>query len=296
MSDDESTSSFEESGHDSDKELQEAFAKGLLKPGLNKVQEVVKRQPINNVTGLNAKLDDFRKQLDWFERLDVTSERELEKGESATDKREDDFKRECSFYRQAQLAVLEAIPKLHQQGVVTQRPNDYYAEMAKSDDHMKKVREKLVSVQAAKERSEMARKLRQERKFAVQIQRDVLKERQSEKKMLSEAVKKHKKGFKDQLRDVLENRTSKGSQGGSKRAAQKKAFKDSKFGFGGRKKRSKSNTAESSANAFGFGTASKSGGGGKKGGGKGTGGKGGKKKQNRPGKSKRKAKHGKGRS
>lgn len=46
----------------------------------------------------------------------------------------------------------------------------------------------------AKERSEVARKLRSERKFAVQIQRDVLKERQAEKKMLMEAVKKHKKG------------------------------------------------------------------------------------------------------
>lgn len=58
------------------------------------------------------------------------------------------------------------------------------------------VRQKLVAVQTTKERSEVARKLRDERKFAVQIQRDVLKERQSEKKILMEAVKKHKKGKK----------------------------------------------------------------------------------------------------
>lgn len=43
-------------------------------------------------------------------------------------------------YKQAQLAVMEAIPKLHKLGVATQRPADYYAEMAKSDDHMKKVK------------------------------------------------------------------------------------------------------------------------------------------------------------
>jgi len=177
------------------------------------------------------------------------------------------------------LAVLEAIPKLHQLGVATKRPDDYYAEMAKTDDHMKKVRQKLIVVQTAKERSELARKLRDERKFAVQIQRDVMKERQSEKKMLMEAVKKHKKGFKDQLDDVLNNKPSKTS---GKRAAQKREYKDSKYGFGGRKKRSKSNTAKSSAAGFGGGS-----GGGKRGAKSIGGRKGGKNKQKRPGKSKR---------
>lgn len=42
-------------------------------------------------------------------------------------------------YRQAQTAVLEGLPKLHKLGVQTRRPEDYFAEMAKSDMHMKKV-------------------------------------------------------------------------------------------------------------------------------------------------------------
>lgn len=46
----------------------------------------------------------------------------------------------------------------------------------------------------SKQRSEAARRLRDERKFAVKIQREVNLERQSEKKQLMEAVKKHKKG------------------------------------------------------------------------------------------------------
>jgi len=293
MADEESCSSFQESEDDSDKELQDAFAKGLLKPGLNTVKEVTKRQPINNVNGLKTKLNEFRKRFDWFERLDVITDREQEKSETpTTDKREDDFKRECSFYKQAQLAAMEAIPKLHQLGVTTQRPVDYYAEMAKTDNHMKKVREKLVSVQTAKERSELARKLRAERKFAVQIQKDVLKERQTEKKMLLEAVKKHKKGFKDQLNDILEKKPSKGNP---KRSDQKRSFKNAKYGYGGRKKRSKLNTAESSAASFGYGGSK---GGPAKGATKAVGRKGaGKSKQKRPGKSKRvKAKRGKGRS
>ena len=42
-------------------QLQEAFAAGLIKPGLNSVQEVTKKRPkINNVAGLKQKLDEFR--------------------------------------------------------------------------------------------------------------------------------------------------------------------------------------------------------------------------------------------
>jgi rRNA-processing protein EBP2 len=50
-----------------------------------------------------------------------------------------DFRRETLFHRQAQAAVLIAIPKLRDQGVKTKRPDVYFAEMAKSDQHMQKV-------------------------------------------------------------------------------------------------------------------------------------------------------------
>lgn len=39
----------------------------------------------------------------------------------------------------AQAAVLVAIPKLHELDIPTKRPNDYFAEMIKSDAHMVKV-------------------------------------------------------------------------------------------------------------------------------------------------------------
>jgi len=44
----------------------------------------------------------------------------------------------CS-HRQAQAAVLEGLKRLHSLKVPTRRPNDYFAEMAKSDVHMKRV-------------------------------------------------------------------------------------------------------------------------------------------------------------
>ena len=43
-------------------------------------------------------------------------------------------------YRQAQLAVQEALPRLQKLGVLTQRPEDYFAEMVKTDEHMQRVK------------------------------------------------------------------------------------------------------------------------------------------------------------
>ena len=43
-------------------------------------------------------------------------------------------------YRQTQASVLEAIPRLKAARMATKRPDDYYAQIAKSDEHMKKVK------------------------------------------------------------------------------------------------------------------------------------------------------------
>jgi len=52
-------------------------------------------------------------------------------------------------HRQAQAAVLEGIARLHQMNIATKRPDDYFAEMVKTDEHMKKVFSKftLYSIQ-----------------------------------------------------------------------------------------------------------------------------------------------------
>ena len=50
-----------------------------------------------------------------------------------------DFQREISFYEQAKDAAIIALERLHKAGIKTLRPDDYFAEMAKKDDHMKRV-------------------------------------------------------------------------------------------------------------------------------------------------------------
>lgn len=53
--------------------MQEAFAKGLLKPGLNEEIEKVDKQYVNNITDLKAKLKEFELKLPWVETLDMVT-------------------------------------------------------------------------------------------------------------------------------------------------------------------------------------------------------------------------------
>uniref|UniRef100_A0AC11DEE0 EBNA1 binding protein 2 n=1 Tax=Ovis aries TaxID=9940 RepID=A0AC11DEE0_SHEEP len=214
-----------------DRELQEAFSRGLLKPGLNVVLEGPKKA-VNDVNGLKQCLAEFKRDLEWVERLDVTLGPVPEIGGSQSTSQnqdpkavdpEDDFKREMSFYRQAQAAVLAVLPRLHQLKVPTKRPTDYFAEMAKSDQQMQKV------------------------------QTEVLQKRQKEKSHMMSAIKKYQKGFSDKL-DFLEGdqkpvarSTKEGAKGQQMKKGPnaKRRYKNEKFGYGGKKKGSKWNTRES---------------------------------------------------
>ncbi|XP_031139826.1 probable rRNA-processing protein EBP2 [Sander lucioperca] len=292
--------SEEEDSELSDDELQEAFAKGLLKPGMNVLVDKPKKF-VNNLEGLKQCLAGFRKELPWVERLDMTNlpaEDVISKAEGKVPSAangdvnaDDDFQREMFFYRQAQATVLDALPLLNKHGIATKRPDDYFAEMAKSDQHMQKIRKKLISKQLMLEKSEKAKKLREQRKFGKKVQIEVIQKRQKEKKAMMTSVKKYQKGMTDKL-DFLEGDQKKGkdSAQGPKKAANKKGlnakrkYKDQRFGFGGKKSGKKWNTKESHNDVSSFRAKvanAKGGKGGKKGG------KGGKQNK-RPGKSVRK--------
>ncbi|XP_029356333.1 putative rRNA-processing protein EBP2 [Echeneis naucrates] len=283
----------------SDEEIQEAFAKGLLKPGMNVLMNKPKKL-VNNTEGMKQCLADLRKDLPWVERLDMTNlpaEDIISKAEGKAPtpttgdvNADDDFQREMYFYRQAQATVLAALPLLNKHSIATKRPEDYFAEMAKSDQHMQKIRKKLISKQLILEKSEKAKKLREQRKFGKKVQVEVIQKRQKEKKAMMNAVKKYQKGMTDKL-DFLEGdqKSGKDSSQGSKKAPNKKGlnakrkFKDQKFGFGGKKSGKKWNTKESYNDVSSFRAKmahAKGGKGGKKG-------KGGKQNK-RPGKSVRK--------
>lgn len=53
---------------------------------------------------------------------------------------------------------------------IISRPDDFFAEMAKSDEHMQKVRKNLMAKQAAQARTEKVRQLREQKKIAKKVQ------------------------------------------------------------------------------------------------------------------------------
>lgn len=68
-----------------------------------------------------------------------------------------------------------------------------------------KVRKRLNEIKKLNDKKANTRRLRDEKKFAVQVQK-VQKERKlKEKKVFLEAVKKHRKGMKAQLETMLNN-------------------------------------------------------------------------------------------
>lgn len=253
---------------DSDKELQDAFARGLLKPGLNAEGRAPKKY-VNNIEGLKHKLDEIKQNLPWIEKLDCVNEEAALAPELAAQllaheqKRENelknnkkltqfkpsedpilnDFKREMTFYRQAQATILDAIPKLKALGLPTKRPDDYFAEMAKSDEHMQKIREHLMQKQQQQQRSERVKQLRQQKREGKMLQIQTKLQRQQEKKEMLDQVKKYRKGVSKDL-DFLDSKKTKAI---SRKSLEKRKLKNKKFGFGGKKKGSKLNTKESAA-------------------------------------------------
>jgi len=259
-----------------------------------------KKEVKNNIPAMRQKLVEMQTKLNWVERLDLVNgpaplapelayKEELHSKERASRAKQaggkleedvvhNDFKREMLFYRQAQAAVLEGLPRLQSLGVKTKRPDDYFAQMAKSDQHMNKIRAKLLSKEQEQERAEKIKKLRELKKYGKKVQVEVQQKRQKEKKEMLEEMKKMRKGQGGNMDNILDKKDSKGKVGGG-RKEQKRNFKDKKFGFGGKKRDVKKNDKRSTDDVSSFRPGQKTRPGGK--------GKGGAGSKGRPGKGKR---------
>ncbi|KAJ3073380.1 rRNA-processing protein and EBNA1-binding protein ebp2 [Podochytrium sp. JEL0797] len=226
----------------------------------------------NDKTALLAKLDQIRLDtapgavLPWIEFQRVTASRPLDLLPAEVD---NDLKREMAFYKQALEAAIVGYRELRRQNVPVHRPDDYYAEMIKSDEHMNLVRQKLVDEANQIAASEKARKLRDAKKFGKKVQVEKLLERQKSKKDELDKVKLLRKkanssknvdgdagGADDEFGIAVDKEyggTGRKSDSAKKPLVNhKRTAKDAKFGFGGKKRHSKSNTAESSADMSDF--------------------------------------------
>lgn len=116
---------------------------------------------------------------------------------------QDDLQRELAFYSQSLEAVKIARQKLKKEGVPFSRPKDYFAEMVKEDEHMEKIKAKLVEEATNKKAAAEARKLRDLKKFGKQVQVAKLQERQKAKRETLDKIKNLKRSKFNPAREVI---------------------------------------------------------------------------------------------
>ncbi|KAF9282260.1 rRNA-processing protein and EBNA1-binding protein ebp2 [Mortierella alpina] len=231
---------------------------------------------INNEPALKRLREQIALPTDipWSETQSITSTQAVDVADP-----DDDLTREVAFYNQALEAAVQGRDRIKKEGGVFERPGDYFAEMIKTDDHMAKIRQRLLDENASIQASERAKAQRELKKFGKKVQTEKRLEREKSKADALEkitALKKKRQGNENTTNadddfdvalasddDEMKAYKSAGKNGtnpnSKKRAAPstpesrgKRSKKDQKFGFGGKKRFGKSNTADSSADVSGF--------------------------------------------
>lgn len=147
------------------------------------------KKAVYNRDGIMDKLGDISwpENSGWVHKLSVDIDQEQKVDVN------DDLTRELAFYTQALEGTRKAFEKLQSMGPPFLRPEDYYAEMVKSDSHMERVKSRLLVEKKKIEEADERRKARESKKLSKEIQAQKLKERAKQKKEDIESVKKWRK-------------------------------------------------------------------------------------------------------
>ncbi|CAG8543952.1 13369_t:CDS:10 [Funneliformis mosseae] len=246
-SDDSDSVSSEEEGEDGEEVALDDLSDQEIDEDIIPQQHVT----INNKSALKKIQQEIKLDLPWIETQVITSSEPIVIKDINND--------------QALEAATEGRKKVVESGVMFSRPDDYFAEMVKSDEHMTKVRQKLINEEQMIKVSEDAKRQRELKKFSKKVQIERLQERQKQKREDLEkikAMKKKRKGVEDTAVDddfeiALEEAAAEDDRPPNKKQKtskkSKRTYKDSKFGFGGKKRHAKTNTAESSGDLTVFG-------------------------------------------
>jgi len=186
---------------------------------------------------MKSKTMEITKPMPWMERLDITSEAAL--NFSSAQEVHDDLKREVVFYDCALESVMLAKKLFEKENVPFSRPDDFFCEMVKGDEHMAKVKDRLV-FESKKINAVEQRKSNQENK---------LRSKELKSRKLEAKASRKKEHFKN-----IEKWTSRESGGAiddndeeymqqlfTKKNKTRKGA-DRKYGFGGKKGRYKDNS------------------------------------------------------
>jgi rRNA-processing protein EBP2 len=133
--------------------------------------EKVVEEEINDVATLESITgrirDDFNKsmktkEVDWLETMDLTSEQKINPDFNI----DDDIRRELIFYNITLQNAAKGINKLKERNQKLNRPDDFFAEMVKSDVQMQKVKKQIVTEQIRIKKFEERKQKMQNIKFA----------------------------------------------------------------------------------------------------------------------------------
>lgn len=157
------------------------------------------RLTINNTVALTAALKRIAlptSKLPFSEHQSITTSEPISIPDVS-----DDLNRELVFYSQSLSAVQGSRKLLKAEGVPFTRPTDYFAEMVKADEHMAKIKAKLIDEAASKKASADARKQRDLKKFGKQVQVAKLQERDKERKQTLDKIKTLKRSTRSSFLD-----------------------------------------------------------------------------------------------
>jgi len=217
---------------------------------------------VNDKSALEQKIEELQLKLEngenvpWIEVLTVsTTPQPVDVS--------DDLARETTFYSQAMAAVKEGHRLFEKYGLNYERPTDYFAEMLKTDEHMQRVKNKLLVEQNQIEQSEQKRKQRDLKKYGKQIQQQQIQQKQKQKKQELESISKWRKArergnTEEQFPIQLDmdhsnaNQNAKRKNNSPRERSAKRQKKDQQHGFGGKKRNMKSNTSESTSDFSSF--------------------------------------------
>ncbi|EQC41911.1 hypothetical protein SDRG_00766 [Saprolegnia diclina VS20] len=209
---------------------------------------------------------DLKQKFAWTETLD-TCKVPLELSNA-----HDDLKREVAFYNQTLASVKDAKARLLKEKLPYKRPDDYFAEMLKSDAHMARVKDKLIYEQKKIAAVEERKKSQAHKKVAKELQTQKTKQRLQEKNDTLDAVKQWKKrkntnnsggtvvedddGSFDKMLDGAANKRKRDGDDGrdAKRPKvnKKREVANKKWGSGGKTRADKKNSKKSTNDMSSF--------------------------------------------
>lgn len=228
----------------------------------------------NNIIGLQQALGDIQlpSNFPWPEYMTLTCEQSLYRSmvDSGYTDVHDDLGRESTFYSVTLAGVLAGIERMKSYNIGIYRPDDYFAEMIKPDIHMQKIKHRLLTEKQRIDTVNQRKTANEQRKIQKSIHVEKIKEKSQIKKRAKmdaenyQNMSRNRDEFKiqrstlpiiDQTLKANRNKNSRhtdeslqSSQHTSRNKVNyRRKHKDEKYGFGGKKKHLKDNTAESAA-------------------------------------------------